>query len=106
MKSTSCPACKAQFSLRQFFSYTTLHGTRRIKRCPHCGVMLRWARKPLIVMNTGSAILIAAAVSVFLFSERLFDSWNTPTVLFAVGAGIALLSFTLLRFEQVADHFD
>jgi hypothetical protein len=65
--------------------------------------MLRWARKPLIVMNTGSAILIAAAASVFLLSERLFDNWNTPTVLFAVGAAIALLSFPLMRFEQVAD---
>ena len=63
--------------------------------------MLRWARKPFILMNTGSGFLIAAAASVFLLSERLFETWNTPTMLFSVGAVIVMISFRLMYFRVV-----
>ena len=52
-------------------------------------------------MNLGSIVLIAAAVSVFLLSERFFDTWNIPTTLLVVGAVIALVSFPLFYFELV-----
>ena len=63
--------------------------------------MLRWAIQPFMLMTLGSGVLIVAAVSVFLLSERLFAAWNTPTVLFAVGALIAIISVALMRLTQV-----
>ena len=63
--------------------------------------MLRWARKPFIFMNLGSGVLITAAASVFLFSERLFETWNTPTMLFSLGAVIVLFSLRLMYFRVV-----
>ncbi len=61
---------------------------------------------PILVMNLGSGILIAAAVSVFLFSERLFYAWNTPTILFALGAAVAVTAFPLIRFEVVTGELE
>lgn len=52
-------------------------------------------------MNLGSIILISAAISVFALSERLFYYWNTPTILFAIGAAITLVSLPLMRLENV-----
>ena len=63
--------------------------------------MLRWARKPFILMNLGSGLLIAAAAGVFSLSERLFDAWNTPTMLFSLGAVIVLISFRFMYFRVV-----
>jgi len=100
MKKPVCPACKSQFNLRYLYGYSTLLGMRRSQPCPNCGAMLRWTQKPFMLMNLGSAVLIAAAASVFIFSERLFDAWNTPTILFAVGAATTLISLFLLRLEE------
>lgn len=54
-----------------------------------------------MLMNLGSGVLIAAAISVFVLSERFFDAWNIPTILLAVGTVIALVSFPLMFFELV-----
>ena len=55
-----------------------------------------------MLMNLGSGVLIAAAASVFIVSERLFDGWNTPTILFTVGAVTTLISLFALRLEEVS----
>ena len=101
MKNSNCPNCNAKFGLRQIAAYSSLWGVRRTKPCPHCGVLLRWALKPFMLMNLGSIILISAAISVFALSERLFYYWNTPTILFAIGAAITLVSLPLMRLENV-----
>jgi hypothetical protein len=101
MKSNRCPVCKSRFPLRHFFSYANLLGVRRTLPCPNCDTLLRWAIRPLIIMNTGSGILVAAAASVFVLSERLLVGWNTPTILFSLGAAITLVSIPLMRFEVV-----
>ena len=54
-----------------------------------------------MLMNLGSTVLIVAAVTVFLLSERFFAGWNIPTILLAVGAVITLVSFLLMFFEIV-----
>jgi len=101
MKKPCCPSCNKQFNLRYLFGYSTLLGVRRDKPCPGCGVMLRWAQNPFMLMNLGSGVLITAAASVFILSQRLFDAWNTPTILFTAGAAITLFSFFLMRLERV-----
>ena len=103
MKYSRCPVCKTRLTLRQLYFYSTLYGVRRVKPCPRCGAMLRWTKQPFIFMNLGSAVLIAAAGSVFILSERLFHAWNTPTMLFFLGAVTVLISLSLMHLELVYD---
>lgn len=101
MKYDRCPVCKTRLTLRQLYYFSTLYGVRRVEPCPCCGALLRWVQKPFILMNLGSAVVIAAAVSVFGLSERLFNTWNTPTMLFVLGAVIVLVSLSLMHLEVV-----